>query len=152
MDLNNYLLTEELFLVRNNIVKVSEQPRAYNTEDMYNVFYDFWKIGEIGVFESFKVMFLNKNSRVMGIIEVGRGAINSCIVDQRIVFAAALKIGATFIVLAHNHPSCSMKPSKEDIELTNNLKKCGEILGIQVLDHLILTLDGYVSMKELKLL
>lgn len=151
MDINKYYRTEELFLFRKNKIKVQEQPHVSNAEDMYNVFYDFWTIGEMGVTESFKVMYLNNQNYVQGIIEVSRGALNLCTVDPRVVFAGALQIGASKMVFAHNHPSCIFTPSFKDIDLTLSFKKGCDILAITLVDHLILTLEGYVSMKALKL-
>jgi DNA repair protein RadC len=64
------------------------------------------------------------------------------------MFASALKIGATGLIIAHNHPSGQLTPSAQDIEITKDIVKGGDILRIKVLDHLIITADGYYSMAD----
>ena len=70
------------------------------------------------------------------------------IVDVRLIFAAAIKANAVGLILAHNHPSGNLKPSYIDIQLTKRVKEAGQLLDIQLLDHLILTSDGYLSMAD----
>ena len=70
------------------------------------------------------------------------------VVDAKVIFAAALKCRACAIILAHNHPSTNPQPSRADIELTNKLKKAGELLDLPILDHLIITPHGYYSFAD----
>ena len=63
----------------------------------------------------------------------------SCIVDVRLILAVALKVAATGLMLCHNHPSCSLKPSQQDIDLTDRIKQAGKLLDIRLLDHIIVT-------------
>ncbi|WP_051292708.1 JAB domain-containing protein [Olivibacter sitiensis] len=84
----------------------------------------------------------------MGIYELSSGGIDGVTVDQRAIFAAALKANATQIILAHNHPSGNLKPSRNDIQTTKRLVECGHIMGIKVIKHLIITVDGYSSMCD----
>ena len=88
----------------------------------------------------------------LGINTVSIGSLSTSIVHPREVFKAAILMGAANIILAHNHPSGDPSPSKEDIEITQRLAKAGEILGIEVLDHLILTPSGHISFKDKGLL
>lgn len=89
-----------------------------------------------------------KANRVLGIFEVSLGGINGVSVDQRIVFAAAIKADASQMILAHNHPSGSTKPSFQDRQLTKLLVDGGRILNIKIIDHIIVTVDGFYSFAD----
>ena len=82
----------------------------------------------------------------LGFFEVSHGTVNSSIVDPRSVFIRALLSGATSIILCHNHPSGDCTPSKEDVLLTKRIKEGGELLGIELLDHVIIG-TGFLSMR-----
>lgn len=98
--------------------------------------------------EVFLVFILNIRNQIVGYVEVGRGAIDSCPVDPRTVFRAAVLQGASGIVVSHNHPSGFAGPSTEDDSITKKLVECGKLLGIPVLDHVIVTEDTYFSYAE----
>ena len=98
--------------------------------------------------EQFKLLLLNRGNRVLGLLEVSSGGVAGTVADPKVIFAAALKASASSIILAHNHPSGQLKPSSADIALTNKLKRGGELLDIQVLDHLILSSEGYYSFAD----
>ena len=70
------------------------------------------------------------------------------VADPKLIFAAALKACASSIILAHNHPSGNLKPSQSDIDLTRKLKDGGKLLEIQMLDHIIVTTEGYYSFAD----
>lgn len=74
--------------------------------------------------------------------------ITSCIIDIKLILSVALKTVASSIVLLHNHPSSNLKPSKADIDITNKLKIAATTLKIVLLDHLIITKDGYYSLAD----
>jgi DNA repair protein RadC len=95
---------------------------------------------------------LDIRNRVLGYTEVGRGAVDSCQVDLRQVFRAAIMVGASAVVLAHNHPSGDPTPSGEDKQLTARIKQAGELLGIPLLDHVVIGAGVHASMKALALL
>ena len=95
---------------------------------------------------------MNARNQVLGINTVSIGSLTASIVPPREVFKAEILMNAANIILALNHPSGDPSPSKEDIEITRRLTKAGEILGIQVLDHLILTDTDFLSFKERGLL
>jgi DNA repair protein RadC len=101
-------------------------------------------IGDEGQ-EVFVVFLLDVRNRVMGYVEAGRGSVDACPVDPRQVFRAAVMEGASAIVVSHNHPSGSLEPSAEDDTLTRRLHAAGELLGLPVLDHLIVTDEGHHS-------
>jgi DNA repair protein RadC len=85
---------------------------------------------------------------VLGIFEVSKGGISGASADVRIVFVAALKANATGIILAHNHPSGQLMPSDADKYITENMRKAGELLDIRVMDHLIVSAEGYCSFSD----
>lgn len=91
---------------------------------------------------------LNTKNVITGWFEVSRGSIDTSIVHPREIFKRALTNNATSIVVAHNHPSGDPNPSKEDINITNRLKECGKLLGINLIDHIIIGDEKYVSLKE----
>ena len=98
--------------------------------------------------ERFLVFVLDIRNRVIGYHEAGRGSIDSCPVDIRVVFRTAVALGASSILAAHNHPSGDATPSSDDIILTRRLKEAGELLGIPLLDHVIVTDSGTTSLRE----
>lgn len=98
--------------------------------------------------ETLIVMALNTKNAVIGIIEVSRGSLNSSIVHPREVFKGAMLLNAASIIIAHNHPSGDPAPSNEDLNITKRLYECGKILGVELLDHLIIGDDSYISLKE----
>jgi DNA repair protein RadC len=98
--------------------------------------------------EVFAVMSLNGANKVLKIRWVTVGLLDSNQVHPREVFADPITDRAASIIVAHNHPSGMLEPSREDIALTKRLQKAGDLLGIKVLDHLILTKDGMVSLKQ----
>ncbi|SJZ92884.1 RadC family protein [Selenihalanaerobacter shriftii] len=98
--------------------------------------------------EHFVTVLLNTKNRVITIEEISVGSLNSSIVHPREVFKPAIRRNSAAIILAHNHPSGSLEPSSEDIKVTNRLRKSGEIMGIEILDHLIVGNEEYISLKE----
>jgi DNA repair protein RadC len=98
--------------------------------------------------EHLKVIMLNTKNVVMFIKDVSVGSLNSSIVHPREVFCDAIRKNSAFIIVCHNHPSGDPQPSNEDINVTNRLKECGKLLGIELLDHLIIGNGKYISLKE----
>lgn len=104
------------------------------------------------VVEEFWALFLNQSNRVIHVEKLSQGSINQSLVDIRLLFKAALENFSTGIIIAHNHPSGSLKPSSEDINITNKIKEAGKLLNIQLLDHLIISQNSYVSFADENLL
>lgn len=98
--------------------------------------------------EYFIAFHLDVKFQVIGFNEVSKGTVNASLVHPREVFKAALLSNSTAIICAHNHPSGIVKPSAEDIETTKTLIKAGELLGVQVLDHVIVGGDDMHSLRE----
>ena len=98
--------------------------------------------------EEVYVLFLNRANRVLGISCIAKGGINETIVDIRIVLQTALKVSASAIMLSHNHPSGSSQPSSGDLALTKKIQLGCEAIGIQMIDHLIMTEESYMSFAD----
>jgi DNA repair protein RadC len=98
--------------------------------------------------ESFIVVTLDGGHNVIRIKEVTKGILNRCIVHPREIFYEAVKDRACSIIVAHNHPSGNLEPSREDKNVTERLKEAGVILGIELLDHIIVSSVGYYSFLE----
>jgi DNA repair protein RadC len=91
---------------------------------------------------------LNRSARVLGIYEASSGGTVGTVVDAKLIFIAALKANASSIILAHNHPSGTLKPSNPDIAITKKLYAAGQVLDINVMDHIILTKENYYSFAD----
>jgi DNA repair protein RadC len=99
--------------------------------------------------ETMIVMALNTRNRIIGVNTVSIGTLDSALCHPREVFKFAILANANQIMLAHNHPSGDTTPSSDDIELTKRLVKAGELIGIELTDHVIIGFDGdYLSMRE----
>lgn len=102
--------------------------------------------------EEFWIVYLNNSNGILKLEQLSKGGITGTVVDVRLAFKLAIQLGAVAIILAHNHPSGTLKPSQADINLTQKLKSAGESLDIKVLDHLIITENSYFSFADENLL
>src|SRR3990167_6397820 len=98
--------------------------------------------------EHFKLILLNTRNKIIGISTVSIGTLNSNLVHPREVFKDAISHSAASVVFAHNHPSGDSEPSEDDLIITKRLTEAGKILGVEVLDHIIITKNGFFSFKE----
>lgn len=135
----------EIELVYRSKVKANDRVKVVTAHEAYRVFMRHWDDNKIDLVEQVKMILLDTANRCLGIVDIGLGGMDLCIVDPRIVFAAALKGKASGIILAHNHPSGNLKPSRSDTMLTNKLVEAGKLLDLRLLDHLIVTSEGYYS-------
>ena len=147
MDLQNTKVAE-VQLSYKTTVKASERPQINTSEDVYRLLKENWNYEVIEFIEEFKILLLNRANRVIGIVPISVGGTAGTIADPKVIFVSALKCNAASIILAHNHPSSNLKPSNADIELTKKLKSAGQFLDLPVVDHLILTKDGYPSFAD----
>jgi DNA repair protein RadC len=104
-------------------------------------------IGELP-HEEFWIIYLNNSNKVISKSQLSKGGITGTLVDVRLVYKTALEMGATGLILCHNHPSGTLKPSDADRQITKKLKLAGESLDIKVLDHLIVTENHYFSFTD----
>lgn len=138
----------EVELVYKTKVKASERPKITSSKDSYNLLLQCWDMDKIELQEQFKVMLLNRSNKVLGVYEVSSGGITGTVADPKLIFMAALKASACGIIISHNHPSGNLKPSRPDEELTKKIREAGRLLDIQVLDHIIITSEGYYSFAD----
>ena len=108
--------------------KASERPLISSASDGYKVCLHYWNGDKIDLLEEFKVLFLNRANRVLQILPVSQGGITGTVADPRLILAAAIKVAACAMILVHNHPSGSLKPSRADEELTNKIKEAANSL------------------------
>jgi DNA repair protein RadC len=146
------LTVAEIKLVYKNKAKTSKRPRITSSKKAYKLFIKNWDMNKIELHEQFKVLLLNRAMKALGIIEISSGGINSTIVDIRHILVAALKANAVCLMLAHNHPSGSTKPSRPDEQITQELKNAADLLDIKLMDHLIITKESYLSFADQGLL
>ncbi len=98
--------------------------------------------------EEFYVLYLNRANVVLQHEQISKGGVSGTVADGKIIFKSALLNQASAIILAHNHPSGNLKPSEADIRLTKDLRHFGKMIGIEVLDHLLFTDNGYLSLAD----
>ena len=99
-------------------------------------------------YEVFGVVYLNRSNKVNHFEIISSGGISGTVVDTRIILKKAIEHGATSIVLCHNHPSGNIKPSKADEELTKKIKEAAKYHDIEVIDHIIVSEEGYFSFSD----
>jgi DNA repair protein RadC len=138
----------EIQLSYKSKVKASLRPKIESSKDCEAIFRKYWDAEKIEFVEQFKVLMMNRGSKAIGIYEVSSGSTAGTCVDVRGIFVAALKMNASGVILAHNHPSGNLKASQSDKDLTRQMKEAGRFLEIRVLDHIILSSEGYYSFAD----
>lgn len=142
------LQVSEISVSYNPKVKSSDRPKISSAHQAYQLALEAWNNNLIEYSEQFKIMLLNRSNKVIGISKISEGGISSTVVDPKVIFAIALKAGASAIIMMHNHPSGNLKPSEADIKLTDKMVKAGKFLDINIYDHLIIAKEGYYSFAE----
>ena len=104
-------------------------------------------IGDLG-HEEFWILYLNNSNKILQKLQLSKGGITGTLVDVRLTLKKALELGAVALILAHNHPSGTLKPSMADKNITQKLKTASESLDIKVLDHIIVTEMSYFSFAD----
>ena len=125
--------------------EVPEKIQIRESKDIYKVLQPY--LSDLQT-EEFWAVFLNQNNRIVGKARLSAGGINQSVVDVRILFKTALEHLSTAIAIAHNHPSGNLKPSQEDLRITKQIADAGKILNIQLLDHLIISQNAYLSFAD----
>ena len=134
---------------RRRFAEAAQQPLIRNSKDAFEFFY--MRIADIR-HEQFWVMLLNPANRVIKIVKISDGGINGTSADPKRVFKIALENNASAMMLCHNHPSGSVKPSDADKNLTRNIVNAGRLLEIKILDHIVVGIDNYFSFADSGLL
>ena len=135
--MNSIMNVAEVQLSYKSNVKSSTRYKINSSQD--ELLTKYFPDDTIEYKESFKVVLLNQSNKVLGIVPISEGGISATYVDVRLILQAALLANATQVILAHNHPSGSMKPSTLDDALTEKVRKGAELMEIHVADHIILS-------------
>lgn len=135
-------------------VKLSYKPKFKNqqkvtySEDAYRYMLSTYKKETICYKEYFKVLFLNQANQILGYTLISEGGITETCADVRLIMQAALLTNSIALILAHNHPSGNLKPSRQDMEITKQVRDAALLMRIKVLDHIILTDTKYYSFAD----
>jgi DNA repair protein RadC len=127
----------------------TDYPIINNSKIAADILYQSWDKDTIALEEQFKVLYLNVRNQVIGLYTVSVGGLTGTVVCNKKVLACGLKIVASGMIIAHNHPSGSKKLSEQDRKITKSLQEAGKIMNINVLDHIIVLPNGdYVSFDD----
>lgn len=134
-------------------VEISYKPaktpvRLTGSRKAYEIFQQIWDPQLLHIQEQFYVLFLNHSHEVMCWRLLGTGTGSSCMVDIKLLATLACKTLAHSIIIAHNHPSGNLKPSKADKQLTEEVQAALSLLNITLVDHLIVSTNGYYSFLD----
>lgn len=142
--------TAELMVSYHVIPDWSSLPIICSSDDAYKAICPFFPTHTVALKEHFVVCYLNRANKMIGIYHISSGGISGTIADPRLILGTALKVAASGLVMAHNHPSGILKASSADLELTKRLVEAGKLMDINVLDHIIVSPEGgkYLSFAE----
>ncbi|MBU4361013.1 DNA repair protein RadC [Patescibacteria group bacterium] len=119
-------------------------PTIQSPEDVYNYLIDMRKLKK----EHFRGLYLNSRNKLIHDEVISIGTLTANLVHPREVFSPAIEFASVGVVLAHNHPSGDPEPSEDDLTITKRLVEAGKLFGIDILDHIIVAKDNFVSLKE----
>jgi len=128
-------------------VKKSQMVKVVTSKEATECFRRIWS-DRMEYAEESVLLLLNRANKVLGYVKLSSGGTAGTVVDQKMIFQVALKTNASSVILCHNHPSGNLQPSEADIKLTKEVATGGRILGISLLDHIILTDEGYYSFAD----
>jgi DNA repair protein RadC len=131
-----------------NNVKRAELFKITSSVDASKCFREIFNADTINWTEESIILCLNRANQVIGFHKTSSGGTTGTIMDAKVIFTIALKSMAQGLIIAHNHPSGQLKPSEADIKITKSLKEAGKLLDIPIMDHLIMTDEGYYSMAD----
>lgn len=115
------------------------------SKDAADTFRKIWDVDTLPIYESMICIFLNRNNNTIGWYKVSQGGLSGTLMDVRLILSIALTSLAQGLILCHNHPSGNLTPSEADTAMTRKLKEAGNLMDIQLLDHIILSEEGYYS-------
>ena len=130
---------------RRRVAEVLQKEKITSSKDVFNL---FQSIMEDYKYESFWILLLNRANKIIKRIQVSDGGVSGTIADPKRIFKYSLENDASGIILCHNHPSGNIKPSEADIKLTKKIKEGGQLLDINVLDHIIIGEENYFSFAD----
>ena len=129
--------------------KKSDLEMMRSSQDIYSVLLSLYNKGSINWTEETILLCMNRANKIIGYSRLSTGGITGAIMDTRVIFTTALNCaGTTSIIISHNHPSGNLLPSRADDEITKKIKAAGEIIDIALIDHIIVTDEGYYSYAD----
>ena len=128
--------------------KKSELTSITSSKQGYEIFRTLFNADTIDWLEESIILCLNRSNRVLGYYKLSSGGTAGTMMDPKVIFTIALNCSASAIIVAHNHPSGNLTPSQPDIKTTENIKKLGDMMGITLLDHIIVTDEGFYSFSD----
>lgn len=126
----------------------TQRQKVMHSKDIYKAISPTWNSETIEYIEEAKIILLNRANEILGVYELSKGGISGTVVDIRIILGVALKCNACAIVLIHNHPSGNLQPSEQDKAITKKLREASTLLDLLLLDHLIISKEGYYSFAD----
>ncbi|GGF36748.1 JAB domain-containing protein [Echinicola rosea] len=129
---------------------MSDKPQIVSSQGAAKVIRANWDPSKLEFIEEFKVVLLNRANRILGIVNASSGGTCGTVVELKVIFVAAMKASASGIVLAHNHPSGTLRPSDQGNRITEKMVKAGKLLNLLVMDHIIITAEGYYSFADMR--
>lgn len=150
-ELKKFNKVPEIRVTYRNKTKKDERLKITSSKEVYEILKVLFK-KEMDYKEMFCLICLNRANELLGYSIISSGGINGTIVDIKVIFQIALKANASGLIISHNHPSGNLHPSKSDNKITNKIFRAGKIMDIPILDHVIITSEGYYSFADNDLL
>jgi DNA repair protein RadC len=129
-------------------IDLAKQPRILSPGDAEKIFRKVWDGSKLELREDVVILALSAAKRLIGWIRIFSGGLDRAVVDAKLIFQVGLNANAVAVIVAHNHPSGELEPSRHDLALTKKLVQGGRVLDIEVDDHCILTRKGFHSIRE----
>jgi len=139
----NYSFEQLLLMVKEEAKKI-EINKISDAKDVYAAMVDYWGKEQ----EHFITIALDGASNIIAKEETHKGTLNQSLVHLRDIFRFCLKHNAAGFIVVHNHPSGTKEPSRADTQITQRIKEAGKLIGIELLDHVIVTTGGYYSFSD----
>ena len=126
--------------------KSADRVKITQSKEAVNAFRSFWQ--NLEHVEYAYLLLLNRQNQILGRYFLAKGGMTGAVINARVIFQVALKANATSIMMAHNHPSGNLQPSDADRKITRQIKEAGSFLDIPLMDHIIITEEGYLSFAD----
>ena len=130
---------------RRKLAEAIDNPQIKSSADVFNI---FQPLMEDLSHEEFWILFLNRANRIINRMKISQGGVSGTVTDVRIILKNAVECLASGIILCHNHPSGNNSPSEADIKITRKIKEAGELMDVQLLDHVIICGKEYYSFAD----
>ena len=143
--MNTDFRVAEVGLKYRNRVPQKDRKQILDSRSAYNILRENFSDDTMDYKETFKVLYLNQNCQVLGCSTISEGGITNTLADVRMILQGALLTNAVAMILAHNHPSGSIRPSRQDDALTRKIVEAANLMDIRVSDHIILTSEDFYS-------